>query len=56
MASCSNAFGPRNIILESMAARRSSLETLVVPDQGHAPHLAEADVIAGIAGFISGGA
>ena len=38
--------------VEEMARRHAALETLVVPDQGHAPLLAEADVIGHIADFV----
>ena len=37
--------------VEAMGARRASLETIEVADQGHAPLLAEADVIEAIAAF-----
>jgi pimeloyl-ACP methyl ester carboxylesterase len=38
--------------VEAMHAKRPHMLTLVVPDQGHAPLLSEADVIARIAAFV----
>jgi len=40
--------------VEAMAEERNSMESLVVPDQGHAPLLTEPDVIQRIAQFAAG--
>jgi pimeloyl-ACP methyl ester carboxylesterase len=39
--------------VEAMRARRAALETIEVPDQGHAPLLAEAETIARIVEFVN---
>jgi hypothetical protein len=37
-----------------MAARRTAMEIIVVPDQGHTPLLVEPDIVSRIARFVAG--